>query len=334
VRILIVRTSALGDVFHCLPVLAALRRHHPNARIGWLVESSVAPLLRNHPQIDDLLEVRLKSWRRRPLAPDTLSEIKHFLGELRRFSPEIVLDLMGNHKSGVLSALTLCDRRIGPARHDRREPSSAIWISEPVDLQGEHVIDRTLSLLQALDLPTEAPDLGGAHLFADAQVPADLPQQFFLVHPGAAWPNKRYPAEQWGRAAAAVKRSTGLTGLVTAGPGEGDLAEAAQRSSNGSLERIETPDLPSLVALLRRADLMLAGDTGPLHLARALGTRVLALMGPTNPRTHGPYGAPSAVLWHPLPCSFCHQRLDGPKPCLTSIGPETIAERAASLLAL
>jgi len=334
VRILIVRTSALGDVVHCLPVLAALRRHFPQARIGWLVESSIAPLLRGHPQIDDLLEVRLKAWRRRPLAPSTFSGLKTFLGELRRFAPEVVLDLMGNHKSGILSALTLCDRRIGAARRDRREPSSSIWISEPVILEGEHVADRTLSILQGLDLPREPADLGGERLFSDARPPNDLPERFFLVHPGAAWPNKRYPADQWGRVAADLARRTRLPGLVVVGPGEADLAEAARRTSNGSLQRVDTPDLPSLLALLRQADLVLAGDTGPLHLAHALGTPVLALMGPTNPTTHGPYGDPGSALWHSLPCSFCHQRLDSPKPCLTLLDAEAVAERAASLLAV
>jgi ADP-heptose:LPS heptosyltransferase len=319
---------------HSLPVLEALRRHLPQARIGWLVESSIAPLLRGHPQIDDLLEVRLKAWRRRPLAWSTLTEIKRFLGDLRRFAPEVVLDLMGNHKSGILSALTLCDRCIGAARPDRREPSSAIWISEPVALEGDHVIDRTLSILEGLDLPSEPPQLGGERLFSDATLPAGLPQRFFLVHPGAAWLNKRYPAASWGRVALDLQKRTGLAGLVVAGPGESDLAEAARRASDGSLQQVDTPDLQSLVTILRHADLVLAADTGPLHLARALGTRVLALMGPTDPRTHGPYGQNDAALWHSLPCSFCHQRMDGPKPCLTLIEPQAVAERAASLLAM
>jgi heptosyltransferase-1 len=332
VRILIVRTSALGDVVHSLPVLSALRRHLPEARIGWVVESSLAPLLRGHPQIDDLLEVSLKTWRKRPLALQTLSELKDFLGALRRFAPEVVLDLMGNHKSGVLSALTLCDRRIGARREDRREPSSGIWINEPVALEGEHVIDRNLSLLSALDLPREIAELGGDQLFPHNPVPADLPSRFFAIHPGAAWPNKRYPPELWGQAAAAIRHRTGLEGVVLAGPTEGDLAEAARRSSGGSLRRFETEDIAGLSGVLRRAQLVLAGDTGPLHLAAAHSTPVLALMGPTDPRTHGPYGQEQAALWYPLPCSFCHRRLDGPKPCLTSIEPETVAERAAALL--
>lgn len=330
-RILVIRTSALGDVVHALPALAALRRHLPDARIGWVVEQAMAPLLEGHPELDDLLVVSLRAWRRRPFATATLSGVRRFLGELRRFAPEVVIDLMGNHKAGVIGALTLCDRRLGAARTHRREPSSAIWINEPVEPAGEHAIERAISLLAPLGVPAGAADLAGDHLFQDALPPA-TPERFFLLHPGAGWPNKRYPAELWGEAARRLAEATGVAGLVVGGPAESDLVAVAQRTSRGALERIDTPDLASLAALLRRADLVLAGDTGPLHLAHSMGTPVLCLMGPTDPSTHGPYGRPESALWHRLPCSFCHKRLDSPKPCLTLLAPESVAERAAGLL--
>jgi len=333
-RILVIRTSALGDVANSLPVLTALRRHLPQAKIGWVIEDAMAPLLEEHPDLDDLLIVRLRAWRRKPLAASTLSGLRTFLGELRRFAPDVVLDLMGNHKAGVLAALSLSDRCLGPARADRREPSSALWISEPVRLTGEHVVERALSLLAPLGIPPEPPDFGGDKLFRGEDTTANIPHRFFLVHPGAAWPNKRYPAEHWGEAAMQLAAASGLPGVVAAGPNEGDLAAAAQRTSQGALQRIETPTMACLAHLLRRAELVLAADTGPLHLAHALGTRVLCLMGPTAPTTHGPFGQPASALWHRLPCSFCHRRLDGPKPCLTSIPPEAVAGRAIELLGL
>jgi heptosyltransferase-1 len=100
-RILLIRTSALGDVVHCLPVLTALRRHRPEARIGWVVESSMAPLLEGHADLDVILPVRLRAWRKRALAPRTLREVAQFVGRLRAFSPDVVIDLMGNHKAGA-----------------------------------------------------------------------------------------------------------------------------------------------------------------------------------------------------------------------------------------
>jgi len=333
-RILLIRTSALGDVVHALPALAALRRHLPSARIGWVVEEAMAPLLRGHPDLDDLLEVRLRHWRRRPLAASTISGVRRFLGDLRRFAPEVVIDLMGNHKAGVLSALTLCDRRIGAARTDRREPSSALWINEPVRLEGEHMVERAISLLAPLGVPRETPDLGGDRLFLEASSIVRAPDRFFLIHPGAGWPNKRYPAQLWGEVARQLGEATGLSGLVVGGPAEDDLVSIAQQASQGALKRADSPSLSALADWLRRADLVLAGETGPLHLAHALGSTVLCLMGPTDPASHGPFGRPESALWHSLPCSFCHRRLDGPKPCLTLISPATVVERARTLLGL
>jgi heptosyltransferase-1 len=333
-RILLIRTSAMGDVVHALPALTALRRQFPAAHIGWLVEEAMAPLLEGHPDLDELLVVRTRVWKKRPFAVSSLREFAQFVVNVQRFSPEIVIDLMGNMKAGFIAALSLCDRIIGAARADRREPASAVWISEPVELSGEHVVDRTLSLLAPLGVPREQVDFGGDKLFTGESASVEAPEQFYLIHAGAGWANKRYPAEHWGDVAQRLRAATGLAGVVTAGPGESDLAEAARRLSNGALERVETPSIAVLAGLLRRARLVLAGDTVALHLARALGSRVLALMGPTAPDSHGPYGQPEAAVWQQLPCSFCHRRFDTPKPCLDLIPPQTVVERATALLGL
>ena len=331
-RVLLIRTSALGDVVNCLPVLTALRRHRPEARIGWVIERSMAPLLEGHPDLDDLLLVDLRGWRKRPLAADTVAGVRRFLGDLRRFSADVVVDLMGNHKAGVLAALSLTDERIGARRVDRREPSSAVWINRAVAVEETHAVDRALALLDELGVPREAPDFGGDKLFPDAVPPVGLPDGYFVVHPGAAWANKRYPAELWGRAAAAIERQASLPGLVVHGPGEAELATAAIEASGGALAHAATEDLAELGSLLRGARLALGGDTGPTHLAHALGTPVLCLLGPTDPAKHGVPGE-LGNLWRQLPCSFCHRRFDEPKACLTTLPPEAVAERAAVLLA-
>ncbi len=331
-RILLIRTSALGDIVHCLPVLTALRRHRPEGRIGWIVEDSMAPVLEGHPDLDELLPVRLRPWRKRPFAPGTLREIGRFMERLREFSPDAVIDLMGNHKAGVIAGLTLSDRILGAAREDRREPSSVCWIGEPVALRGTHVTERNLSLLRPLGIPDEPVDFGGEKLFPGATAPEGLPERFFLLHPGSAWPNKLYPAELWGEAAARLGAETALPGVVVHGPGEGELARATVEASAGALRIQSTGSLAALAATIRRADLMLGSDTGPLHLGHALGTPVLCLMGPTSPATHGPAGDPEASLYRELPCSFCHRRFDEPKACLTTLPPAEVAGRALALL--
>jgi heptosyltransferase-1 len=356
-RVLLVRTSSLGDVVHALPVLTALRRRLPGAKLGWVVEEPYAPLLAGHPDLDELIVVRLRRWGRRPLAAGTLSGIARFLGDLDRFAPQVVLDLMGNHKAALIAALSLAPRRLGHARAGRREPSSALWLSERVPVAGTHAVDRALSLLDGLGLPREPADFGGDKLFratGEAAATAAAPRgaaagtPFALLHPGAGWANKAYPPAWWGEAVRRLHAATGVRTLVAAAPGEEALAAAVVAAASGvsgvsgvpgvaagklPAEQVPAPDLPALAAWLRGAALVLGGDTGPTHLAHALGTPVLMVMGPTDPERHGPYGAPERVVVRRLPCSFCHQRFGEAKACLLEISPESLAERAAALLA-
>ena len=195
-RVLIVRTSAMGDVVHALPVLTALRRHLPEAKIGWVVEESMAPLLQGHPDLDELLVVRLRHWRR-SLAAQTLSEMRSFLSTLNCFAPDAVLDLMGNHKAGVISALTLADRRIGFARTSRREPSSAIWNNEPLVPRGVHAVDRMLSLLDALDLPAEPADFG--NLVADIAHEVSLKKWAAPLRTARGWETYAAAEDRYGQ---------------------------------------------------------------------------------------------------------------------------------------
>ncbi len=306
--ILIVRTSALGDVVHTMPLATALRRHLPGARIGWLVERSFAPLLRDHPAVDEILEVALKAWRRSPFSRATWREVGAFRRQLDSFAPEVVLDAMGNHKSGILAALSLADRRIGAAAKHRREPASCVWLSEPVELEGEHVVDRTLSLLSALGIDDRRVDFGASEILGESP-PSDTTPPV-LIHPGAGWSNKEYPPERWGQVAREVGAARGVEVGVLAGPGEEALVERVVDAASGAATPVSAPTLDSLAGRLRRARLLLAGDTGPLHLAVALGLQVVCVLGPTDPARNGAYGAARSNVAHPLPCSYCYKRLD------------------------
>lgn len=351
-RILLIRTSALGDVVHSLPVLTALRRHFPQARIGWVVEEAMRPVLAGHPDLDDILTVRLRPWRRRIASVQTLSEIDAFFAALDRFDADVALDLMGNHKAGFIARLSHAERRIGPARRHRREPSSAVWINETVVPRGTHAaphaVDRALSLLDALGVPPEPADFGGDKIFrtdpfatlggpplAKAAARARLAsgEPYVLIHPGAGWPNKIYPPAWWGKVAARIREATGLRTWVASNRAEEGLATALVDASQGAAAAVPAPDLPTLAALLRGARLMMGGDSGPTHLAHALGTSVLMVMGPTDPARHGPYGAPERAVWKLLPCSFCYKRFQETKACLLELAPDRVADRALALLA-
>ena len=334
-RVLIVRTSALGDVIHALPVLTALRRNLPEAKIGWVVEEGMAPVLAGHPDLDELLVVRLRKWRK--VSREGIGELGSFLGALRRFNPDVAFDLMGNHKAGVLSLLSGAGRRIGAARPHRREPSSVLWINQPVVPRGTHAVDRMLSLLDGLGLPPQPADFGPEKIFREEPAAvrdliAARPEPFALLHPGAGWANKRYPPDWWGKAARQLQAEKGIATWVATARVEEGLAAEVEAASGGAARAVPALDLPTLAALIRRARLMLGGDTGPTHLAQALGTPVVMVMGPTDPERHGPYGAPESAVFKRLPCSFCYKRLEETKPCLFEVPPRRVVERALAAL--
>lgn len=334
-RILLIRTSALGDVVHALPVLAAIKRHLPAARVAWLVEDLYLPILEGHPDLDRVIPVGLRRWRRRALSPHTLLEIARFIDSLQSFGPEVAIDLMGNHKGGILACLSLADRRLGLAGPDRREPSSVIWINGTAAATGDHAVDRMLSTLEALDLPREAADFGGERLVVGREIdPADcaIAEDAILIHPGAGWANKRYPPQHWGRVALELRRRADSSVGVLIAPGEERLATEVIAASEATATGVPALNLHTLAACLRRASLVIGGDTGPLHLADALGKPVLCLMGPTDPRRNGPYRDVGGAIWRQLPCSFCHKRYQQPMPCLSDLDPDAVVERALQRL--
>jgi heptosyltransferase-1 len=331
--IVILRTSALGDVVHCLPVATALRRAFPAARIAWVVEEPFLALVSSHPAVDVAIPVALRRWRRAPFAAATRRELFAFLRQLRELRAEVALELMGNHKGGALARLSGARRRVGAARRARREPSSALWLNAPVEPSGDHAVDVALSLLAGLGVGGAAADFARESLLpGEAVDPVAVRDGYVLLQPGAGWGNKRYPVAWWGE----VARSLVVAGhrvRVLAGPDEASLAAGVATAAGPGVTPLDPGDLTTLAAWLRGARLLLGGDTGPLHLAHALGVPVLALHGPTDPSRHGPYGAPERALHKQLPCSFCYKRFAETKACLLELAPHQVADRALALLA-
>jgi lipopolysaccharide heptosyltransferase I len=342
-KILLVRTSAMGDVVHALPVLSALKKAWPAARVGWVIEAAWAPILADHPDLDAIIQVRTKAWRRRLLGLQTRAEMRRAVDAMRAFGADVALDLMGNYKGALLARRSGTGRSLGPSAPFRRERGSARLIDQRVDTPGEHAVDRGLALLAALDVPAalrvEA-DFGGdkllRHVPAAAgslcvEIDAD-PRPLVLIQLGAGWANKAYPASAW---AAVARRlhADGCRVLLPTSPGEEALARTVAELSAGAAQPVDATDFATLAALQRRSRLVIGGDTGPLHLAHALGASVLCLIGPTDPRRNGPYGAVDRVIFHELPCSRCYKRFDGPRACLLSIAPAEVIDRARRLLA-
>jgi lipopolysaccharide heptosyltransferase I len=332
-HVLIVRTSALGDIVQGLPVLEALKQLRPEARVGWVVESRFAELLEGHPAIDVLISIRSREWRQRLLDPETRRQISATRQALRAFDADIALDLMSNFKAASLAWLSGARRRVGLASPHRREPASGWMINHSVEPFGIHAVDRALSVLRPFGLrdpvaPHGGEALVGTELDGDSM---DLPSAFAILHPGAGWRNKELPPAVWGRVCELFGEQTGIAVLIVTGPGEEQLGEATAAASRGAGKHLHLPGLQPLVALQRRATLVLGGDTGPLHLANALNRPLVCVMGPTDPARHGPWLRPEGVISQRLPCSYCHKRLDSARGCLVGLSPVSIAKKAAEI---
>ena len=327
----------MGDILHTLPVLTALRRRYPEARIGWVVEKVFAPVLADHPLIDVVIPVRLRAWRKNLGSAEVRREMSEARAALRDFRADVALDLMGNHKGGALAWVSGARRRVGAAREGRREPSSALWINEPVPVEGTHAVDLGLSLLSAFDVPSAPADFGAELLMAQEppeakQFLATAKRPYVVIQPGAGWANKTWPTAWWGQVAQEIVRRSDHGVYVPIAPGEEHLAREVEASSEGAAVAVDAGPFAFLAALLRHSRLLLGGDTGPLHMADTLGVDVLCLIGPTDPARNGPYRNPEQVLWKPLPCSCCYKRFSEPRICLLSIGPSEVVERAMDLL--
>lgn len=292
--ILLVKLSAVGDVVHTLPALAALRECFPEAKLGWVAHPGPASLLENHPQLDFLFHLP---------RPRHIREAWHAVRELRevvrRAGPwDVAIDFQGLTKSGVVAWLSGAPRRIGFAGAASRE-LNALFMTERIAPRSKAVIEMNLELVAALGCSgRSASPVLVAHP-QDEQVIREwarqeklVGQRFFILDAFAGWPTKRWPLERWGELASAVFRRHGLPPLVFYGPGEIEearhLAETIRQLGAPAVLAPPTT-LREYIALLRQhAAIVAGGDTGPMHMAAALGVPTLALFGSSDSRRNAP----------------------------------------------
>jgi len=295
-RILLVRVSAIGDVIHGLPVLCALRDALPNAFLAWVVEGGAGDLLEGHPALDELVRVPRRWWK-------TPREVWQMRNRLRELKFDTAIDLQCLTKSAVTAWLSGAPRRIGKSGADGRELSC--WFNnELVEARGTHVIEHYLSMLRTLgiespgvrfDLPECAADAGMVEQFlAKHKV---VGKSFVVLNPGAGWPSKMWPAERYGEIARHLKRARGVSSVAVWGlASELPLAEKIVATSGGHACLAPATTMKELGALCRRADLFVGSDTGPMHLAVAVGTPTISLHGPSRADWCGAYGPQNVRL--------------------------------------
>jgi 3-deoxy-D-manno-octulosonic-acid transferase/heptosyltransferase-1 len=348
-KILIVKLSAIGDVIHTLPALTALRRHSPHAQIDWLVESAAADLVQGHAALN-----RVLIWRRREFvtllkAGRLSSAFRLFLSlllQLRATRYDLILDFQALLKSSLWIFLARAQRKAGFGQGMEHSEKSHLFLNEriPAISMEIHALDRGLSLLKALgiqssqalyDLPIGKEDEEEAQkLLAGSGVRLDQP--LAAINPVAKWPTKLWTAKQFEELARRLVEK-GFQVVFTGSREDRPLLDEMTTRLGPSVIRLDgRTSLKALAVVYRLASVVVSTDTGPMHLAAAVGTPVVALFGPTAPWRTGPYGEGHVVLRAGLSCSPCYSRscktVDiEPMACMKRITVDQVVEAVARL---
>jgi heptosyltransferase I len=324
-KFLIVRLGSLGDVVHAIPAAAALRHTYPAARVDWMVDPRYVELLDLVESIDTRIPVDPRALGRGSGRGPLLRTMR----ELRRTRYDAVIDLQGLLKSAVLARAVGGRKTLGFPRAHLREPAARfLYTQAPDPGPSPHVIDKNLALLAAVGVsdlrvrfPVNIPRTPAVQSVAERFAG----RGFVLINPGAAWPNKRWPADRFGAVAAAVQRDHGLASVVLWGPGEERAGADVVAASAGAAALSPPTTIADIVGLARSARLMVSGDTGPLHIAAAVGTPVVALFGPTFAERNGPWADEDVSLSQASQCS-CHyeRQCRRPNRCIDDIGVDDV----------
>jgi heptosyltransferase-1 len=319
-RLLVVRLGSLGDLVHTLPAVSAIRRGTPGLEIDWLVDGMHRDFLDLVPILNGIV----------PLQDRTVGAWLRARRELRRRRYDVAIDFQGLLKSAALARLSGAKRVVGFERRALRERTAAPFYTERIDVgEGIHVVEKNMRLARA------AGAQGTTLEFPIAEVSSAVVTDFVrahagplaLVNPGAAWPNKRWPPDRFGAICRALRERHQLTPVVLWGPGEDAMAAEVVAASGGAAIAAPATRVPELVALARHARLVVSGDTGPLHIAAALGVPAVALFGPTDPRRNGPWHSADVAISRYDRCD-CHYerrcRRDPGRWCLGTISVDDV----------
>lgn len=347
-RFLIVRLGALGDVVHAIPVAAALRRAFPDARIDWLVSAKHREILDLVPVIDRRLVINdpsTRSARSGQGGASGASSLLSAIGELRRTRYDVAIDLQGLIKSAALARSSGAARVVGFSSRYARERAARLFYTDVYDpgrgglfdpRETRHIVAINLGLLSVLGISEPAREfpIEDADTNVARQARQDAGGPYALLNPGAAWPNKRWPPARLAAIASELRARHGLRSIVLWGPGEETLANEVVAGADHAAIVSPRTSIADLVALARRAALMVSGDTGPTHIAAALGTPIVGIYGPTRPARNGPTSPLDITVSRDSICQCHHLRrckLD--RMCLLDIEIAEVLEACERRLA-
>lgn len=336
-KILILKPSSLGDVIQALPVLRLLKLHFRDAEIFWWIDAALAPLLENDPDLTSIILFHRKRWQ----SPLRWNEVLQSVRQMRAHKFDLVIDLQSLFRSAMFAWFARGKFLIG--LDDAREGANGFYdLAIPRKNFHTHAVDWYLSVLTALKIPVHknfiwlperkeiADKLNSQFAIRDSQL--------ICLQPGARWENKRWPLEKFSELVSRLaQKFPAARFAVLGGKDDAPLGEKiSQAAPEKILNLCGQTSLPEMIEIIRRCDLMITNDTGPMHAAAALGKPLVALFGPTEPRRTGPYGQLENVLRIELPCSPCLKsecHFEKPLECLRALPVETVLARAERLLA-
>jgi len=363
VNILIVKLSAIGDVIHTLPSLAALRRCYPDADITWVVEEEAADLLAGHPDLNRVVVSGRKRWLnelRRGQVAAPLREMLSFLRDLRRHPYDLVIDFHGLFKSAVIILLSGGKRKLG---YDSLQELSGLFYNEKIpEKMGKHAVDRYLDFVRHVAGKSGAACLAATPEFritvgekekrrvaalleensailttrekdsGDGRSGAREEGRFVVVNPVAFWETKLWEEEKFAELCDRLREELGI-GIVLTGGESAPLERICRKMRTKAVNLGGRTTLRELACIYREAVLLVTTDSGPMHLAAAMGTPIVALFGPTDPARTGPYGPGHRIIRKGLSCSPCFRKRCETPRCMTDISVEEVFTAVKEMLA-
>jgi heptosyltransferase I len=313
-RFLLIRMGSLGDIIHALPAASALRDAFPKARIDWAIEPKWTRLLEGNRDISGVVSVDRKSAK----------AIARTVRALRSAEYTCAVDFQALYKSAMLAYASGAPRRVGFQSSYAREGLAVLFYTDRLNPRGPHKVDHNLTLVEHVGAKlSQARFPLSIRPEDDESVTRELEAQrlgqYFVLNPGGGWRSKCWPPERYGALSQKLYERFGWRGVVSVGPGEEHLAEQVIKASGTRPPAVMALGLGPLMALLKRAKFVISADTGPLHLASALGAPVVGLFGPTDPSRNGPYSPNDVVVRNPRSCETTYRRGKEYAPSMLSI---------------
>jgi len=308
-RFLVVRLSSIGDIVHTLPAVAALGRAHPQAEIHWVVEERFSELLAANPYVSRVIKLDTLGWRKNPTSGRAMSEIMQGFAALREYPYDAAIDFQGLIKSAIFTRLCHSQERVGLARGWLREPLASVLYTQRVSPKNcTHIIEINLSLVEALGASASEwefplPDQPQDREAVQTELQRLGTKEFIIVNPGGGWKSKRWSPANYAELIAALAGQIPFDILVTGSPQEEGVAREIITGAGVPRAKWFPSTLLQFIALARQARLLVGGDTGPLHLAAAVGTPIVALFNAADPRNtperNGPFNKADIILCGP-----------------------------------